>query len=89
MKFIELLSEYRDNIVLIGGWVPELLIPYEPWSHVGSMDINLALNHEKIQKERYKLIMELLAFGAALTIEEYLKHPLLASHGRYAFQELS
>jgi hypothetical protein len=27
------------------------------------------------------LIVELLAFGAALPIDEYLKHPLFASHG--------
>ncbi len=61
IELTHLLSEYRDNIVLIGGWVPELLIPQEPRPHVGSMDIDLALNHVKIRKEGYKLIEELLA----------------------------
>jgi hypothetical protein len=40
--------------------VPELLIPQEPRPHVGSMDIDLALNHVKIREEGYKLIEELL-----------------------------
>lgn len=60
IELTHLLGEYRDSIVLIGGWVPELLIPQEPRPHVGSMDIDLALNHVKIQEEGYKLIDELL-----------------------------
>lgn len=61
IELTHLLGEYRDHIVLIGGWVPELLIPQEPRPHVGSMDIDLALNHVKIREEGYKLIEELLA----------------------------
>jgi hypothetical protein len=60
IELTHLLGEYRDNIVLIGGWVPGLLIPQEPRPHVGSMDIDLALNHLKIREEGYKLIEELL-----------------------------
>jgi len=30
IELTHLLGEYRDNIVLIGGWVPELLIPQKP-----------------------------------------------------------
>ncbi len=60
IELTHLLGEYRDNIVLIGGWVPELLIPQEPRPHVGSIDIDLALNHMKIREEGYRLIEELL-----------------------------
>lgn len=60
IELTHLLGEYRDNIVLIGGWVPELLIPQAPRPHVGSMDIDLALNHLKIQEAGYQLIEELL-----------------------------
>jgi hypothetical protein len=60
IELTHLLGEYRDSIVLIGGWVPELLIPQEPRPHVGSMDIDLALNHVNIREEGYKLIEELL-----------------------------
>jgi hypothetical protein len=59
LELMHLLGEYRDDIVLIGGWVPELLLPREPFPHVGSMDIDLALNHLKIQ-DGYKRIEELL-----------------------------
>lgn len=59
IELAHLLGEYRDDIVLIGGWVPELLLPQEPCPHVGSMDIDLALNHLKIQ-DGYKRIEELL-----------------------------
>lgn len=60
IELTHLLGEYRDNIVLIGGWVPELLIPQKPRPHVGSIDIDLALNHLKIREEGYKLIEDLL-----------------------------
>lgn len=60
IELTHLLGEYRDNIVLIGGWVPELLIPQKPRPHVGSIDIDLALNHLKIREEGYGLIKELL-----------------------------
>ncbi len=60
IELTHLLGEYRDNIVLIGGWVPELLISPKPRPHVGSIDIDLALNHVKIQEEGYRLIEELL-----------------------------
>jgi len=60
IELAHLLGEYRDNIVLIGGWVPELLIPQKPRPHVGSMDIDLALNHVKIKEEGYRMIEELL-----------------------------
>ncbi len=59
IELMHLLGEYRDDIVLIGGWVPELLLPQEPRRHIGSMDIDLALNHMKIG-DGYKRIEELL-----------------------------
>ncbi len=60
IELVHLLGEYREDIVLIGGWVPEFLIPQTPRPHVGSMDIDLALNHLRINEERYKLIEDLL-----------------------------
>jgi len=75
IELMHLLGEYRDNIVLIGGWVPEFLIPQETRPHVGSMDIDLALNHLKIQEEGYKLIEELLAARGYYREEE--KQPFI------------
>ncbi|OPY93045.1 MAG: hypothetical protein A4E73_00506 [Syntrophaceae bacterium PtaU1.Bin231] len=59
IELMHLLGEYREGIVLIGGWIPELLLPQSPHRHVGSMDIDLALNHMKIQ-DGYQRIEDLL-----------------------------
>jgi len=60
IELMHLLGEYRDHIVIIGGWVPEFLIPKRSVSYVGSLDVDLALDHRKISSEGYKSIQELL-----------------------------
>jgi len=56
LELTRLLGEYRDDIVVIGGWVPELLLS----GHVGSIDVDLALNHLKLQEAGYATIERLL-----------------------------
>ena len=64
IELVRLLGEYRDGIVLIGGWVPELLFPDAEMPHVGSIDVDLALDHRKLRDEGYRTIREhLLARG--------------------------
>ena len=60
LELNHLLGEYRDDIVVIGGWVPELLISRAEIRHVGSMDVDLALNHRTLQEAGYRTIQELL-----------------------------
>lgn len=60
IELVHLLGEYKDDIVLIGGWVPEVLLPHYTGPHVGSLDVDIALNHQKIQEEGYKRIEALL-----------------------------
>lgn len=60
IELSHLLGEYKEDIVLIGGWVPELIIPQNQKIHVGSIDVDLALNHTNIHEPGYKLIEELL-----------------------------
>ena len=55
-----LLGEYRDDIIVIGGWVPELLLSRGRVRHTGSMDVDLALNHLTLPEEGYKAIEDLL-----------------------------
>jgi hypothetical protein len=57
LELIHLLGEYHEDIVVIGGWVPELLMPGD---HTGSMDIDLALNHKTLQDAGYRTIQKLL-----------------------------
>ena len=60
IELTHLLGEYREDIVLIGGWVPQLLIADNAEPHVGSTDIDLALNHLSLSDDGYKSIQELL-----------------------------
>lgn len=60
LELVRLLGEYRDDMVLVGGWVPELLLPEAGIPHTGSVDIDLALNHRKIQEAGYRTINRLL-----------------------------
>jgi hypothetical protein len=63
IELMNLLGEYRENIVLIGGWVPDLLLSKEGEPHVGSIDVDLALDHKKIKDEGYRTIRVLLLNG--------------------------
>jgi hypothetical protein len=59
------LKPYRDQIVLIGGWVPYFLLekygyPGEYDHHVGSLDIDVALDAFSIPETAYKSILEIL-----------------------------
>ncbi len=60
IELVHLLGQYRDHIVIIGGWVPYLLLPEQKDPFIGSIDIDLALNHQLLQDEGYKTIQELL-----------------------------
>jgi len=60
IELFHLLGEYRNDIVLIGGWVPDVLITGKQLPHVGSTDIDLALNHRNLTEESYKTIEQLL-----------------------------
>ncbi len=44
IELTHLLSEYRDDIVLVGGWIPPLLLTDATETQVGSIDVDLALN---------------------------------------------
>jgi hypothetical protein len=60
LELVHLLGEYRDDMVVVGGWVPALLIPQDKARHIGSMDVDLALNHKTLRDPGYKTIRNLL-----------------------------
>ena len=60
IEIVRVLGEYRDYIVLIGGWVPQFLFQNESEMHTGSIDVDLALDHKRITAEAYKSIHNLL-----------------------------
>ena len=60
LELTRILGEYRDNSVGIGGMVPRYLIPDAAEPHVGTTDVDLALDHRRIAKDGYRSIHELL-----------------------------
>ena len=60
IELTHILGEYRDDMVLVGGWIPELLIPQSQERHVGSLDVDLALNHKELTAAGYRMIGEIL-----------------------------
>jgi len=60
LELSRLLSEFSDSIVIVGGWVPELIVPQDIKPHIGSIDVDLELNHLTIFATSYKTILGLL-----------------------------
>ena len=58
LELVRLLGEYRDDMVVVGGWVPELLMPSAQTKHIGSTDVDLALDHRRITEAGYQTIRE-------------------------------
>ena len=56
----QVLAAFQDCLVLVGGWVPDLLLPDADEPHVGSVDVDLALDAEKLQDGRYAELIGLL-----------------------------
>jgi hypothetical protein len=57
-------SWFKDSIVVVGGWVPDLLVHDPGEVHVGSIDVDLALDAEKLREGRYaEIVKSLLATG--------------------------
>lgn len=52
-----LLIEHRDDAVLVGGWVPEVLFPQARPAHVGSIDVDVAL---RLQRDGYARLIAIL-----------------------------
>lgn len=56
----QVLASFRDCLVLVGGWVPDLLLPDAEEPHVGSIDVDLVLDAAKLNDGRYAEMIKLL-----------------------------
>jgi hypothetical protein len=56
----QVLASFRDCLVLIGGWVPELLLAHADEPHIGSIDVDLAIDVKKLIAGRYAELVKLL-----------------------------
>jgi hypothetical protein len=60
VELFTILGEYRDQIALVGGWIPPLLVPDSAEQHIGSMDIDLAVDAEHIDADAYRTLRDTL-----------------------------
>jgi hypothetical protein len=72
VELFQILAAYRRGMVLIGGWVPELLFPSAKPPHTGSIDVDLLLNPQELAGEQYAgLIAQIDARGYRQTDEPF------------------
>lgn len=60
VELMTLLGEFRDHLVIVGGWVPYFLIGEKGAKHTGSLDIDLALDFRNIPDVTYRTILQLM-----------------------------
>ena len=59
----QVLAAYRRQIVVVGGWVPDLVFPEAEPEHVGSIDVDLALNTRELSDGQYAKVIESLVIS--------------------------
>lgn len=57
-ELINLFNEYKDDIRIIGGWVPDLMFPNE--GHIGSVDVDVLINHIILKDSGYQSMSKIL-----------------------------
>lgn len=55
-------ASFGNAIVVVGGWVPDLLLPASTPAHIGSIDVDLALDAAKLTDGRYAELIKLLLY---------------------------
>lgn len=60
IEVVSVLGEYRGDLAVVGGQAPEMLVPPGESPHIGSIDVDLALNHTHLKQAGYKRIQDLL-----------------------------
>jgi predicted nucleotidyltransferase len=56
----QVLAQFKDCMVVVGGWVPDLLLEKADEPHIGSIDVDFALDAAKLNDGRYAEILQLL-----------------------------
>src|SRR5437879_5524465 len=54
IEVLTVLAKDLDKVAVVGGWVPELVFPNK--GHIGSLDVDLALDARKLKPLAYESI---------------------------------
>ena len=58
LELVHLMGELKDEMVIIGGWTPSFLFPGARDPHIGSLDIDVALNFQEIPEDTYQTLLK-------------------------------
>lgn len=58
IELVNLFDEYKDDLHIVGGWVPDLLFPHQ--EHIGSVDVDVLINHLTLQDSGYQSMQRIL-----------------------------
>lgn len=67
IELINLFDEYKDDLRIVGGWVPDLMYPDQ--EHIGSVDVDVLINHLTLQDSGYQSMQKILLKNG------YKEHP--------------
>ncbi len=67
VELVNLFDEYRDDIRIVGGWVPDLM--FQGQDHVGSVDVDILINHLTLKDSGYQTMSKILLKNG------YVEHP--------------
>jgi len=66
IEALTVLGKHRERMAVVGGWVPELLMPGQ--GHMGSLDVDIALDADRFPPHVYETVRnDLLAAGYVQT----------------------
>ncbi len=60
LELMQILGEFRDHVVVVGGSVPGLLLRDVTEPHVGTLDIDLAFDFRNIAEASYQTLLNVL-----------------------------
>lgn len=67
VELVNLFDAYKDEIRIVGGWVPDLMFPDE--GHIGSVDVDVLINHLTLKDDGYQTMARILLKNG------YKEHP--------------
>jgi len=60
LEVFQLLDKFQDSLILIGGWVPIMIVPDAVDKHVGTIDVDLAINDRTLLETGSETMEEIL-----------------------------
>lgn len=60
LEVFKLLEKFHDSLIVVGGWVPIMIIPNVADKHIGTIDVDLAINDRALVESGSETMEEIL-----------------------------